>query len=610
MPSEKLKKARKLLATYPHDNRFRLLRVLPHPKGDYWLLYDNSNKRSFKKRGHKLGYSLRVNPYHQFKHQGVLEDLCQEKLDDTIGKGRFRVLSASYRDDDTCMVVALSLKAESIEKVPLKDLLGQGSDPDFDFDPPHDPLAVYRDAAFEPCAPGSVLHGLLEKTSDELSRTVIKRWASGESISSISKDMGLNRSRLPAKVGLPSQSSFEWYQAMFDSQAPHLKLLEVDRKDRRNGKPMVHLRVLDQRDDREVTAPAQKFLKKLRSDPEFVFAPSAQTRQAKMGENGTTKVFGGRSLQELADLLEVSPITLRTNMRNLGDVEGLVATCNRGKTNIEALVESWLHEEGLPYVHDSQLPGSKMRPDFYLPDHNVAIECEGNYWHGFMFALESRYADLPEAEARKKAMFHHRNRRLRYLKRGIRPFFFLSDELTYKPEICRSILMNHLGKSTARHFARKLEFAELSPSFFDTNHLMGRGRGSSFGLFHQGQPVAGMQLKWKSKEDQLLEVARFSPAMGTSVVGGFSRLLTHGVREAFPSAKSVLTFIDLRYGDGSYLSKQGWVKKSKDPPEPSFSWVKGELERYARTKFRGKTGYDFGYDRLYDCGQAKWVKAL
>ena len=66
---------------------------------------------------------------------------------------------------------------------------------------------------------------------------------------------------------------------------------------------------------------------------------------------------------------------------------------------------------------------------------------------------------------------------------------------------------------------------------------------------------------------------------------------------------SITTFIDKRYGSGSYLSGLGFVYKHT---YPSFKWTDG-FESFHRLKFPGNSGYDQDLFKIWDCGQAKWI---
>ena len=66
----------------------------------------------------------------------------------------------------------------------------------------------------------------------------------------------------------------------------------------------------------------------------------------------------------------------------------------------------------------------------------------------------------------------------------------------------------------------------------------------------------------------------------------------------------LITFIDLRYGSGNYLANLGFIYQGA---YPSFKWTDGK-NTFNRMKFPGSSGYAQGCARLWDCGQAKWLK--
>ena len=127
---------------------------------------------------------------------------------------------------------------------------------------------------------------------------------------------------------------------------------------------------------------------------------------------------------------------------------------------------------------------------------------------------------------------------------------------------------------------------------------MGKGVGRGYCLIYNNEIVACMQVK--NKLVKQIEISRFSTKNGISVAGGFSKLLKHVVKAE--SATSVITFIDRRYGLGEYLKELNFTKKTE---YVSFGWTNGE-QVFHRMKFPGSTGYEQGFAKIWDCGQAKW----
>ena len=108
----------------------------------------------------------------------------------------------------------------------------------------------------------------------------------------------------------------------------------------------------------------------------------------------------------------------------------------------------------------------------------------------------------------------------------------------------------------------------------------------------------------KGRGNNEFEISRFCPKIGYSVVGGFSKLLKFALSAlSIPEQKAkLITFIDLRYGSGEYLPNFGFRKEGT---HPTFRWTKSKMS-FHRLKFRSNTGYEEGYYKVWDCGQAKY----
>lgn len=53
--------------------------------------------------------------------------------------------------------------------------------------------------------------------------------------------------------------------------------------------------------------------------------------------------------------------------------------CRKKRTSIELIVDDWLKEFGVQF--QAQVSMGRWILDFYIPSLNVAIECDGDYWH-------------------------------------------------------------------------------------------------------------------------------------------------------------------------------------------------------------------------------------
>jgi very-short-patch-repair endonuclease len=267
--------------------------------------------------------------------------------------------------------------------------------------------------------------------------------------------------------------------------------------------------------------------------------------------------------------------------------EGLVEP--RTETGIEGLMRRALLEWGVEFVQSRQLQGTTHRPDFYLPSYNLAIECDGLYWHSD-HVVDKKY---------------HLRRQEDFAAVGVSSLFFREDELLSSFDVVKSIVRNRLGLCSRKIGARKCRVTQDVPvSFFKDNHLMGAGAGRTYGLEYKGEVVAAVQVSWYRKHARVLDISRFCTAKDTSVAGGFSKLLASLILAEQPSL--VRSFVDQRYGTGAHLASLGFTPGKK---HLSFRWAKGRKTLH-RLVFPSNSGYTNGWCKLWDCGQVLWTKEL
>lgn len=301
--------------------------------------------------------------------------------------------------------------------------------------------------------------------------------------------------------------------------------------------------------------------------------------RATMIENGTMYYFNESDSKTLAERLGISRSCMNARIRKYG--YDFASTMDKRTSELEVILSKILDSLKLTYRTKINI-GGKF-PDFVLD--NLIIETDGLYWHSDAINKDKKY---------------HKNKRELYLANGFFPLFFREDEIESKLPIIESIIKNKLGLINNRIFARKcdvLEFKEKDNLFFEQNHLMGKGQGKCVGLFYNGECFCAIQYITRNNS---IEISRFCNKLNTTVVGGFSKLLSK-----IPN-KTIISFVDRRYGDGKYLEKLGFKVKNEDV---SFRWVKNN-KTFHRLQFKGNSGYDNGCYKIWDCGQAKYVREL
>lgn len=305
-------------------------------------------------------------------------------------------------------------------------------------------------------------------------------------------------------------------------------------------------------------------------------------------EKGSIKTFNGKMIKDIARENGYAYSSMVERINKLGI--DIATFEKKQESSLELKMSTILDEIGVQYEKQFRVNGKIA--DFRINDSNVLVEADGLYWH---------------SDAGDKEDDYHVKKREVYDANGYRALFFREDEIIKKTDIVKSIIINTIGKST-RLYARKLRVNNVdfktANEFVEKHHLMGGSNNvsDSFALLDEDEIVSVLQVKNLGEDEY--DIARFCTAPNHSIVGGFSKLLAHFVRERKP--RSVRTFIDLRYGKGDYLPGLGFKKISQ---HASFKWTDGE-DTYHRLRFPGNSGYAQGLFKIWDCGQAKFVYTL
>ena len=310
---------------------------------------------------------------------------------------------------------------------------------------------------------------------------------------------------------------------------------------------------------------------------------------ATMVENGNAKLYEGLDSKTWAEKTGYCLSRFNQLIREYGFEVAKTMYRTDGYSSLENRFRSFLEEYNIEYSQQHRVYDNDKK--YYIADFKLGsdllIECDGLYWHSELAREDHKY---------------HIYKQETYAKNNYNSLFFREDELKDRFEIVKSVVLNKLGKSN-RIYARECDVDILNDRdgdlFFNNNHLMGKGRGSTYVLRYKDEVVSALRLKRLKNKDY--EISRFCNLNFTSVVGGFSKLLKAAIKDKTPD--SVITFIDKRYGKGEYLSGLGFQYVHS---YPSFRWTDG-LETFHRLKFPGNSGYEKGLFKLWDCGQAKWI---
>lgn len=286
-------------------------------------------------------------------------------------------------------------------------------------------------------------------------------------------------------------------------------------------------------------------------------------------------------------------------------------------SNIEVFIKDYLIKNDILFHQNTRSLINPYELDFYLPDHKIAIECNGLYWH---------------SETSGKGDDYHLTKTNLCKERGIRLLQIFSDEISIKPSIVISKLNSILSINKRKLYARKCKVKEidskLKSKFLSKYHLQGNDRSLiNLGLFYKGKLVSVMTFCKKrialghTHVENEYELSRFCNNYTFYIVGGASKLLKYFERKYKP--KKIITYADKRWSEGGVYFKLGFTHTHDS--KPSYWYTKNCLERVHRFNFRkselSKKLESFnhnltewenmnlnGWHRVWDCGNMVFIK--
>ena len=286
-------------------------------------------------------------------------------------------------------------------------------------------------------------------------------------------------------------------------------------------------------------------------------------------------------------------------------------------TSIESFIRNLLTEYNIEFDCNVRNIISPKELDIYIPSKNIAIECNGVYWH-------SKY----DKE-------YHINKYLECKSKGIQLISIWEDWIKTNPEIVKSIILSKLNIYKERIGARKCIVREItsreSTDFLNQNHIQGRTNANiKLGLYYNEELVGVMTFAKRSKlsgPKQIVEheweLSRFCTKLGTQVIGAAGKLLNFFIKKYNPTTISSFASNDI--SDGNLYKILGF--KSNDEITQSYWYVeKDKYIRYHRTSFSKTRLKQLGYDtnekteeeimmdlpfyKIYDSGHIKYILDL
>ena len=274
-------------------------------------------------------------------------------------------------------------------------------------------------------------------------------------------------------------------------------------------------------------------------------------------------------------------------------------------TYLERFVCNILDKYNIKYVcncRDIILP---KEVDIYIPDKNIAIECNGIFWHSM------------------KDDNYHINKFNECRKKEIQLITLWQDWIINKPMIVESMLLSRLGLINDKIYARKCNVriidSKTARLFLDENHIQGKCSSNvNLGLFHNDTLISIMCFKKRNNNNW--ELVRFCSLINTEVIGAAGKLLNYFKKEFSPIEIISYSSNDISLGkvyeklgfqSDHKISKSYWyIDKTTLQRFHRFSFSKYMLKKkgmYIEGKTEREIMSDSNYWQIYDSGMTKWI---
>lgn len=293
-----------------------------------------------------------------------------------------------------------------------------------------------------------------------------------------------------------------------------------------------------------------------------------------------------------------------TTVLNMLKEHNIVADRHLKLSKQEVKLYELLADMGIDFEPQNKTILKPHHLDAYIPEHKLAIEINGIYWH---------------SDRKGKDASYHLHKTNECNKLNINLLHFWDKEIDERIHIVRSMIASKLNLTTKIH-ARKCSVAdidqELAARFFDDNHMQGHQPAQVYkGLYFGGELVAAVSLgKPRYNKKYKWELIRFANKLDTTVVGGLSKLL-----KSFEG--SIISYANRRWSVGNVYERLGF--KLTGSTAPNYFYTKDFTNLYSRIRFqkhklKNLPYYDDkltesdimklnGYYRVWDCGQLVYV---
>jgi hypothetical protein len=279
--------------------------------------------------------------------------------------------------------------------------------------------------------------------------------------------------------------------------------------------------------------------------------------------------------------------SLLSDRRKRGEI--LCTNCNKlygnvskGENEIYDFIKS-IYNGDIIKNNRTILNGDEL--DIFIAEKNFAIEYNGLYWHS---SAMIKFKDYSKEFVENR----HKIKTDECEKQNIELFHIFEDSWVNNKDLIKSMIINKLGLTTNKIYARKTIIKEIKDiklirEFLNANHIQGFTPSKiKIGLFYNDELVSLMLFDNKNT------LVRFCNKKYTNVVGGGSKLLNYYEKKYKPS--EIKTYADRTYSNGSLYYTLGFTKIKTN--KPSYYYVINK-KRYHKSSFMKYKLVEMGFDK-------------
>ena len=264
-------------------------------------------------------------------------------------------------------------------------------------------------------------------------------------------------------------------------------------------------------------------------------------------------------------------------------------------TGLENQIKDFLKELNTEFKENYWNKEIGKEIDIYLPNKNLGIEVNGNYWH----SNHKKHGILS---------LYHQEKSLACQKQNIQLIHIFEYEWNNfrQQEILKSLIKSKLGIFEKKIYARQCKIKELDykiyADFCNQNHLQREcGAKIKLGLYYEEELIQVMSFGVPRFTDKYeWEIIRECSKLGYITIGGKEKLWKYFLRKYNPN--NCISYCDFSKFIGESYLKLGFKKIGLN--KPGFVWWDFKLNiTYLRSPWKHQEMKEKGYLKIYDAGQ-------